>query len=206
MLKFGKQSIINNMKVKSIINRVRMHLESPETYAKRLGVKIGRGSKIATKKFPTEGYLIEIGNFVRVAEGTSFFTHGGLIGLRSFYNDPDIEHVGKIKIGDYTSIGANCMIMPGVTIGKCCIVGGGSVVTKSVPDGCMVAGNPAKFIGFSEDFYWNIKRSFDFGCKQMSFEEKKAFLLSQPDDKFIKKGYIKLPEGKQPHIPVRNGK
>ena len=38
------------------------------------------------------------------------------------------------------------MIMPGVTIGNHVYVGGGSVVTKSVPDHCIVAGNPARII------------------------------------------------------------
>ena len=44
-----------------------------------------------------------------------------------------------------------------MTIGKCCIVGGGSVVTKSIPDGCVVDGNPAKFLGHTDDYYHRIK-------------------------------------------------
>lgn len=50
------------------------------------------------------------------------------------------------------------MIMPGVKIGKNCVIVGGSVVTKSIPDGCMVAGNPAKFIGYTDDFYKELKK------------------------------------------------
>ena len=84
--------------------------------------------------------------------------------------------------------------MPGVTIGERCIIAGGAVVTKSVPDGCMVAGNPAKFIGYTEDFYKKLKEKHDFGCKNMSHEEKKSFLLAQPNNKFIKKGYINIPQ------------
>ena len=83
--------------------------------------------------------------------------------------------------------------MPGVTIGERCIVAGGAVVTKSVPDGCMVAGNPAKFIGYTEDFYKNLKEKNDLGCKNMSHEEKKNFLLAQPNDRFIQKKYIQIP-------------
>lgn len=51
-----------------------------------------------------------------------------------------------------TRIGANCfiggrsLILPGVEIGDSCIVGAGSVVTKSVPAGCIVAGNPARVL------------------------------------------------------------
>ncbi|MFM5035280.1 MULTISPECIES: acyltransferase [Aeromonas] len=43
-------------------------------------------------------------------------------------------------------IGANSIILPGVTIGYNAVVGAGSIVTKDVPPGVVVAGNPAKFI------------------------------------------------------------
>lgn len=52
----------------------------------------------------------------------------------------------------HTRIGANCfiggqsLILPGVTIGDSCIVGAGSVVTKPVPDNCIVGGNPARIL------------------------------------------------------------
>lgn len=182
------------MKLLSILKKIISKFETPEKFAKKLGVKIGKNCYISTKGFPSEGYLIEIGDYVRIAGGTSFYTHGGLWSIRHYYKDYTIEHFGKIKIGNYTSIGANCMIMPGITIGNNCIVGGGSVVTKSVPDGCMVAGNPAKFIGYTKDFYKYLKEHNNFACKSMTSVEKKTFLLAQSDEKFIKKKYIKLPE------------
>ena len=43
-------------------------------------------------------------------------------------------------------IGANAIILPGVTIGRNSVIGAGSVVTKSVPDGVVAAGNPAKVL------------------------------------------------------------
>jgi len=43
-------------------------------------------------------------------------------------------------------IGANVIILKGVTIGKNSVVGAGSIVTKSIPDYCVAAGNPAKII------------------------------------------------------------
>lgn len=51
-----------------------------------------------------------------------------------------------IVIKDNAFIGANCFICKGVTIGENSIVGAGSVVTKSVPDNEIWAGNPARFI------------------------------------------------------------
>lgn len=52
----------------------------------------------------------------------------------------------RIKKG--ASIGANCTLLPGVTVGKYAMVGAGSVVTKSVPDYGLVYGVPAKLTGF----------------------------------------------------------
>ena len=43
-------------------------------------------------------------------------------------------------------IGGSCIILKGVTIGERSVIGAGSVVTKSVPDGEIWAGNPAKFL------------------------------------------------------------
>jgi acetyltransferase-like isoleucine patch superfamily enzyme len=52
----------------------------------------------------------------------------------------------QIIIEDETWIGANSVIVAGVTIGKHCVIAGGSVVTKSVPPYSIVAGNPAKIL------------------------------------------------------------
>lgn len=51
-----------------------------------------------------------------------------------------------VIIGDDVWIGANAVILPGVTIGKHCVVAAGAVVTKDVPDNTIVGGVPAKEI------------------------------------------------------------
>jgi acetyltransferase-like isoleucine patch superfamily enzyme len=53
---------------------------------------------------------------------------------------------GEIVIGDGCWIGANVVITAGLTIGKYCVIAAGSVVTKSVPDFSIVAGNPARLL------------------------------------------------------------
>lgn len=50
-------------------------------------------------------------------------------------------------IEEGASIGANATILPGVRLGKYCMVGAGSVVTKDVPPFALVAGNPARVVG-----------------------------------------------------------
>lgn len=52
----------------------------------------------------------------------------------------------QVYIGDETWIGANAVILPGIFIGKHCIVAAGSIVTRNVPSFSVVAGNPARII------------------------------------------------------------
>ena len=49
-----------------------------------------------------------------------------------------------VRIGDCTFIGANSVILMGVTIGSHCIIGAGSVVTSDIPDGALAVGVPAR--------------------------------------------------------------
>jgi acetyltransferase-like isoleucine patch superfamily enzyme len=53
---------------------------------------------------------------------------------------------GPIRIKDGAWIGINAAILPNVTIGRNSVVGANSVVTKDVPDFCIVAGNPARIL------------------------------------------------------------
>ena len=56
------------------------------------------------------------------------------------------KKMAKVTIEHDAFIGAGCLILKGVTIGACSIVGAGSVVTKSIPPHQLWAGNPARFI------------------------------------------------------------
>ncbi|MDE2588785.1 MAG: acyltransferase [Patescibacteria group bacterium] len=60
-------------------------------------------------------------------------------------NQP-LKHRGSVIIKAGAFIGINVVILPGVTIGKNAVVGASAVVTRSVPDFSVVAGNPAKVI------------------------------------------------------------
>lgn len=65
---------------------------------------------------------------------------------RQFGCTIDISHCWLISIGD------NVTLAPNVHIGNNVIIGAGSVVTRSIPDNCVVTGNPAKVIGSFEDY------------------------------------------------------
>lgn len=64
-----------------------------------------------------------------------------------------------VSIGDNSWIGEQVVILPGVHIGSGCIVGAGAIVTKSVPDNCIVAGNPARILKKWENGEWVANKS-----------------------------------------------
>jgi len=55
-----------------------------------------------------------------------------------------------VIIGDDCWIGLNVVVLPGVTLGKGCVVGAGAVVTKDFPDYSKIGGVPAKLLGYRE--------------------------------------------------------
>lgn len=120
-------------------------------FAQRKGVQIGKGCRIYTSHFGSEPFLITIGNNVTITSGTSFVTHDGSAWL--FRDDKGRRYTySPITIGDEVFIGLKSTIMPGVKIGNRVIVAAGSVVTKSIPDGWIVGGVPAKKIGLYADY------------------------------------------------------
>lgn len=63
---------------------------------------------------------------------------------KGYRNQPLMTKPVIIKEG--TWIGERCCILPGVVIGRKCVIGAGSVVTKSIPDYSLAVGNPARII------------------------------------------------------------
>lgn len=57
---------------------------------------------------------------------------------------PQCSLGGASKIGKGVLVGAGAVIMPGITVGDYAVVGAGAIVTKNVPAGVVVIGNPAK--------------------------------------------------------------
>lgn len=160
------------------------HIASPIKYARHIGVEVGSNCLIATRKWPTEPYLVKIGNNVQLTNCVSIHTHGGGNSVRK--DHPDFDVFGKVVIEDWAYVGAYSQIMPGVTIGEGALVAAGSIVTKSVPPHTVVGGNPARFICTTEE-YFERNKQFNVGTKGLRGHEKKQLILSLPDDKFVKK-------------------
>lgn len=89
---------------------------------------------------------VEIGNNVNLAQGIT------VTALNHNFSDTNkrIDEQGvstnPVTIEDDVWVGANAVILPGVTIGEHCVVAAGAVVTKDVPPHSLVAGVPAKVI------------------------------------------------------------
>ena len=63
------------------------------------------------------------------------------------FTDPNLPlQTAPIVIGADAFVGARAFVLPGVTVGERAIVGAGSVVSRDVPAGMVVAGNPARVI------------------------------------------------------------
>lgn len=170
--------------MKKIISQLYWRFRSPEKYARHLGVTIGEGCLIATRRWSSEPYLIKIGNNVQVTEDVWFHTHGGGNVLR--HQIPDYDSFGKIEIKDWAYIGSGSHILPGVTIGEGALVAAGSIVTKSVPPYTVVGGNPARIICTVEE-YKERNLVYNVSTYGLPSEKKRKTLLSLPEKYFIKK-------------------
>lgn len=99
-----------------------------------------------------DGNEIHIGNRCLIGPGVLFATpsHPLVAQERSkHFNEYGAyfpENVEKIVLEEDVWIGGNATIMPGVTIGRGAVIGGGSVVTRDIPANSLAAGNPCKVI------------------------------------------------------------
>ncbi|MED9951435.1 MAG: DapH/DapD/GlmU-related protein [Collinsella sp.] len=92
-------------------------------------------------------WLIRIGDNVTFAPRVHVLAHDASTKRVLGYT-----RIALTSIGNDVFVGASSTIMPGVTVGDGAVVGAGSVVTKDVAPGTVVAGNPAKPICSTEDY------------------------------------------------------
>ena len=120
--------------------------------------RIGKGTVINAGAVIHCAGGVKIGNHVHIGHG--FCVYSSNHNYVSQEVIPyDATYIAKpVEIGDCVWIGANVSIVPGVTIGEGAIVGMGAVVTRDVPAGAIVGGNPAKIIGNRNmDVYYRLK-------------------------------------------------
>lgn len=110
-------------------------------------IKIGDNVGISNSAF-VSSERIEIGNNVLIGASCKFYDSDlHSIKYEQRLQSPDLHiHKKEIIISEGAFIGAHSIILKGVTIGKRSVIGAGSVVTKSVPDDEIWAGNPIRFV------------------------------------------------------------
>ena len=109
----------------------------------KMGMKVGKNFKRLNGVIldPGHCWLIEIGDNVTIAPRVHVLCHDA--STKEFLG---YTKIGKVKIGNQVFVGAESVILPGVTIGNRVIIGANSTVTKDIPDGVVVAGSPARVI------------------------------------------------------------
>lgn len=128
-------------KVKRIVIR---NPEIINDYFRKCGASIGVDTHIFSNISLGETFLITVGNNVTISNNVSLITHDASV-RHYIKNTTDI--FGRIIIGNNVFVGMNTTILPGVTIADNCVIGAGSVVTKSIMhQGEVWAGNPATYI------------------------------------------------------------
>lgn len=123
------------------------------------GSKIGKSCKIGQNVVigpnVTVGNGVKIQNNVSIYEGVTLedyvFCGPSMVFTNVFNPRSEIPRMGELKptlVKKGATLGANCTIVCGITIGRYALIGAGAVVTKDVPDHALVVGAPAKMTGW----------------------------------------------------------
>lgn len=130
-------------------------ISSTVTITDKSQLDIGDGCWVWHHSIIDSSNGIKIGEGCQIGAWVGIFSHSSHIAIRllgrEYINTDRRQRIGYIRepveIGDYTFIAASSLILPGVKIGKGCLIAAGSVLSKDVPDFSIVSGNPAKVVG-----------------------------------------------------------
>lgn len=126
------------------------------------GLQLGRGVYLAPWVLldHVAPYLISIGDWSTLAPRVHVLTHDA-----SAVRALGYTRLAAVHIGRGVFIGADTLILPGVTIGDGSVVGAGSLVSTDIPAGSLAVGRPAVVMGTSEDFFERRKQRIALGTK-----------------------------------------
>ena len=150
----------------------------------RIGQNCVLGQNVNVGNNVIIGDFVKIQNNVSVYEGVTLenyvfcgpsmvFTN--ITDPRSKYPQVGAQFYKKTLAKEGASLGANCTIICGHTLGRFCFVGAGAVVTKDVPDFALVVGNPARIAGWMSEA--GVRLSFDVEGLAVCPKSKKRYRL-----------------------------
>ena len=127
----------------------------------------GKNCEWFCRSIPEEPYMLKLHDNVVISARVNFITHDVINDMlaRKIGADPGEQlseyYMGTIEIFDNVVIGSDSTILYNTRIGPNAIVAAGSVVTKDVPEGAIVGGNPARIIGKTDDLLARRKKLHD---------------------------------------------
>jgi acetyltransferase-like isoleucine patch superfamily enzyme len=145
------------------------------------GVKIGDNCKIQNYALVYEPAVISSGVFIGPSTVLTNDLYPRAVNL-NLTKKKDSDWVKKgVKINNGASIGANCICIGPVEIGAWALIGAGSVITKNVPDFALMAGVPAKRIGWVGESGATLKKIgiYRYKCTQTNqiYKQKRGRLF-----------------------------
>lgn len=147
-------------KVKELWNR--RSSESLIQFYRNKGITIGNHcvfrSPMSTKIDTMRPSLVEIGDNVDMNKNFTImahdFSHRVFLELYGEF----LSSSGQVKIGNNIYFGTDVIVLKGVTIGDNCIIGAGSIVSKSIPSNSVAAGVPCRVICTIDEYYAKRKK------------------------------------------------
>lgn len=138
---------------------------------RRRGVALGEGIRWGDPRTIdidlTRPSLVEIGALSTISSGTTILTHDFVTNVFLNLHGELVNSSGRVSIGRNVYLARHCTILKGVSIGDNCIIGYGSLLTRDIPAGSVVAGNPAKVVGSVDEYYAKrqarcVEEAFDY--------------------------------------------
>ena len=139
--------------IKELLYRIRGEYTTEKLIS--MGMTVGKnfGRLNGVILDPAHCWLITIGDNVTMAPRVHILCHDA--STKQFLG---YTKIGRVDIGSNVFIGAESVVLPGVTIGSNVIIGANSTVTHDIPDGMVAVGSPARVICTLEE-YLNKERS-----------------------------------------------
>lgn len=131
--------------IKSFLRKILFHLRGYETTEELIkrGMTVGSGFKRMAHVMidPGHSWLITIGDNVTLAPRVHLLAHDA-----SSQAWRKVTRIGRVVIGNNVFVGADTVVLPGVSIGDNVVVGAGSVVSRDIPSNSLAVGCPARVI------------------------------------------------------------
>lgn len=161
--------------IKIIINKIKYLLATLTNkgfirYLRSKGILIGNGCVFRNRNTirvdVTRPSLVTIGNNVDFNMNFQLLTHDYATSVFIRKYSDFINSSGRVTIGNNVVFGTNVTVLKGVEIGDNCIIGAGSIVSKSIPANSVAVGQPARVVCTIDEFYARRRQE----CVKEAFE------------------------------------